>query len=240
MLVSLCVTILSSALRLPHYAAAMFETLCGASNRIWTPWKTDLRAVMFVLTLASHCAEPSLRGCCSHGEQMLWILLIYCWLTVNERVNILFITWRSLSATRTNVSTVCKPWICWNITHLYITNLCSFWFNLILNIMLWQCCGCRVVRLLSTRTRLEILPKSSQKYGMVSHVQMLKYSLEQRPAAWQPPRPAMTPLPSPPPPVTSVRSQTRSHNLKRDKVWSFSDESWAVLICVLSTLDSEN
>lgn len=58
MLVSLCVTILSSALRLPHYAAAMFETLCGASNRIWTPWKTDLRAVMFVLTLASHCAEP--------------------------------------------------------------------------------------------------------------------------------------------------------------------------------------
>lgn len=58
MFISLCVTILSSALRLQHYAAAVFETLCGASNRIWTPWKTDLRAVMFVLTLALCGAQP--------------------------------------------------------------------------------------------------------------------------------------------------------------------------------------
>lgn len=92
-------------------------------------------------------------------------------------LDILFITWWSLSATRINVSTVCKPWICWNITHLYIANLFSFRFNLILSIMLWQCCGCCLVRFLCTQTRREILPKSSQKYCMVSHVQMLKYSL---------------------------------------------------------------
>lgn len=38
----------------PQAEAAMFETRCGAFYRIWTPWKTDLLAVMFVFTLAVH------------------------------------------------------------------------------------------------------------------------------------------------------------------------------------------
>lgn len=61
--ISLCLTIFYLALRLQHYAAAMFEVLmwCVLYN-LGSIWKTDLLAVMFVFTLASHCAEAGPGG----------------------------------------------------------------------------------------------------------------------------------------------------------------------------------
>lgn len=62
-----CLTELEYLLFGPQAEAAMFEARCGAFYRIWTPWKTDLLAVMFVFTLTVHCAKASLGGKYSHG-----------------------------------------------------------------------------------------------------------------------------------------------------------------------------
>lgn len=61
--ISSCLTIFYLALRLQHYAAAMFEVFmwCVLQN-LNSIWKTNLLAVMFVFTLASHCAEAGPGG----------------------------------------------------------------------------------------------------------------------------------------------------------------------------------
>ena len=106
----------------------------------------------------------------------------------------------------------CKPLKCWNFTFHYVATLHVFRFNF----LAWLGVSTETPLLglgqdsissylvLLPRKRLDNVSTSHQKYLVVSHLQMLKHSLEQWSLAWQPARLGVAPSTFSPPPNMKV------------------------------------